>query len=117
MTVMLVVGHPSTSLVSHMGSASLHRLCRETHRPARRRVWCTKFGPVAVVAGSEVNLMSTVAPAPSITTLSPTSGAVGALVTITGTNFGTSQGTSTVKFNGTATATVPSWSADRKSVV
>src|ERR1700686_5157922 len=50
------------------------------------------------------------AAAPSVTSLSPTSGAVGAAVTITGTNFGSTQGTSTVKFNGT-TATVTSWSA------
>ena len=48
--------------------------------------------------------------APSITSLSPTSGAVGAAVTVTGTNFGATQGTGTVKFNGT-TATVTSWSA------
>jgi YD repeat-containing protein len=50
------------------------------------------------------------AAAPNISSLSPTSGAVGASVTITGTNFGSPQGTSTVKFNGT-TATVTSWSA------
>jgi len=48
------------------------------------------------------------ASSPSISSLSPTSGAVGASVTITGTNFGSSQGSSTVKFNGTA-ATVTSW--------
>src|SRR5256886_5008425 len=48
--------------------------------------------------------------APSITNLSPTSGLVGASVTITGVNFGTTQGTSTVKFNGTA-ATPTGWSA------
>jgi hypothetical protein len=47
---------------------------------------------------------------PTITSLSITTGAVGASVTITGTNFGTSQGTSTVKFNGT-TATATSWGA------
>jgi len=47
---------------------------------------------------------------PSITGLSPTSGPVGTSVTITGTNFGASQGTSTVTFNGTA-ATPMSWSA------
>src|SRR5689334_10931385 len=46
----------------------------------------------------------------SITSLSPTSGVVGTSVTITGTKFGTSQGTSTVTFNGT-TATPTSWSA------
>ncbi len=47
---------------------------------------------------------------PSITSVSPTSGATGTLVAITGTNFGASQGTSTVTFNGTA-ATPTSWSA------
>src|SRR6478672_2219028 len=46
---------------------------------------------------------------PSITSLSPTSGAVGAVVTITGSGFGSPQGTSTVKFNGT-TASPTSWS-------
>src|SRR6266849_3041634 len=48
--------------------------------------------------------------APSITSLTPTAGAVGTSVTITGTNFGDRQGTSTVTFNGTA-ATPSSWSA------
>ena len=43
--------------------------------------------------------------------LSPTSGAVGASVTITGTNFGSTQGTSTVTFNGTTATTITSWSA------
>src|SRR5208283_3500226 len=41
--------------------------------------------------------------------LSPTSGAIGTVVTITGTNFGATQGTSTVRFNGTA-GTPTSWS-------
>src|SRR6267143_219820 len=49
--------------------------------------------------------------APSITSLSPTSGAVGASVTITGTNFGTTQGTSTVTFNGTTATAITSWNA------
>jgi IPT/TIG domain len=48
--------------------------------------------------------------ATTITSLSPTSGLVGTSVTITGTNFGSSQGSSTVNFNGTA-ATTASWSA------
>src|SRR6266849_2500845 len=39
---------------------------------------------------------------PSITNLSPSSGLVGTSVTISGSNFGTTQGTSTVKFNGTS---------------
>jgi hypothetical protein len=49
-------------------------------------------------------------PLPTITSLNQTSGAVGTPVTITGTNFGATQGTSTVAFNGTA-ATATSWSA------
>src|SRR5467141_3701908 len=47
---------------------------------------------------------------PSITSLNPASGLVGASVTIAGANFGATQGTSAVKFNGT-TATATSWSA------
>jgi hypothetical protein len=47
---------------------------------------------------------------PSISDLSPSSGAVGTSVTIAGSNFGSTQGTSTVTFNGTA-ATPVSWSA------
>lgn len=46
---------------------------------------------------------------PTIASLSPTSGAVGTAVTITGTNFGSSQGNGGVTFNGMA-ATVNSWS-------
>ena len=49
-------------------------------------------------------------PPPSISSLSLSSAAVGTPVTITGTNFGATQGTSTVTFNGTA-ATPTSWSA------
>jgi hypothetical protein len=47
---------------------------------------------------------------PAISSLSPTSGQVGTAVTITGINFGSSQSTGTVTFNGTA-ATVTTWSA------
>jgi len=52
----------------------------------------------------------TVTPPPSITTLSPNFGPVGTSVTIAGANFGASQGTSTVTFNGTP-ATPTSWNA------
>ena len=48
-------------------------------------------------------------PPPSITNLSPTSGPVSTSVTITGTNFGSTQGSSTVTFNGT-TASPTNWS-------
>lgn len=45
----------------------------------------------------------------SVTNISPTSGSVGTVVTITGKSFGATQGTGTVTFNGTP-ATVNSWS-------
>ena len=47
---------------------------------------------------------------PSITSLNPTSGVEGTLVTSAGANFGATQGTSTVKFNGMV-AMPTSWSA------
>src|SRR5947207_11974658 len=64
-------------------------------------------GNVVVTVSSQASngVNFTVVPAPSITTLSVSTGAEGATVTITGSNFGSSQGTGTVKFNGT-TATV-----------
>jgi hypothetical protein len=53
---------------------------------------------------------STAAASPAITSLNPTFGPVGTVVTISGANFGTSQGTSTIAFNG-AKATPSSWGA------
>lgn len=51
-------------------------------------------------------------PPPTITNLSPNSGTFDTSVTITGTNFGTTQGTSTVTFNGAAaTPCSTCWSA------
>jgi RHS repeat-associated protein len=69
-------------------------------------------GNVVVTVSSQASngLTFTVLATPSITSLAPTSGSVGTPVTITGTNFGSTQGTSTVTFNGTA-ATPTSWSA------
>jgi hypothetical protein len=68
-------------------------------------------GPVVVtvsgVASNGVNF--TVIPPPAITGVSPTSALVGAPVTIMGSNFGTTQGSSKVSFNGT-TAVSTSWS-------
>jgi len=48
---------------------------------------------------------------PGVTGLSPNTGNVGTLVTITGTNFGSPQGTSTVKFNGTVAGAATQWTA------
>lgn len=53
--------------------------------------------------------------APGLTLLSPSSGIVGATVTITGTNMGASQGVATVTFNGT-TATASAWTATSLTV-
>jgi RHS repeat-associated protein len=47
---------------------------------------------------------------PTITGISPTSGGIGALVTITGSNFGTTQGSSSVEFNGSPATSITSWS-------
>jgi RHS repeat-associated protein len=69
-------------------------------------------GSVVVTVGGEASngVPFTVSQAPTIMTLSPTSGAAGTSVTITGVNFGSTQGGSTVTFNGTAGAPT-SWSA------
>jgi hypothetical protein len=51
----------------------------------------------------------TITPSPVIISVSRLSGSVGMSITITGTSFGATQGTSTVTFNG-VTATTTSWS-------
>ena len=70
-------------------------------------------GNVVVTVGGQASngvSFTVIVPAPSITSLTPNTGAVGTAVTISGTNFGATQGTSTVTFNG-VTATATSWSA------
>ena len=56
-----------------------------------------------------VSVSSTAAPAPVITSISATTGAVGSQVEISGANFGTVQGGSAVLLNGSA-VTINSWS-------
>jgi len=51
----------------------------------------------------------TVIPTPSISLVSPNSGVAGTPVNINGTNFGNSQGSSTVTFNGVPAASITSW--------
>src|SRR4029077_4245490 len=64
---------------------------------------------VVTVGGLASNgLTFTVNVPPTLTTLSPNNGAVGASVTVTGTNFGATKGSSTITFNGT-TATPTTW--------
>src|SRR5712691_5668436 len=100
-----------TSTVKFNGTTATTTSWSATSIVARVPTGATTGNVVVTVSNHASNGMNfTVVPAPSITSLSPTSGAEGASVTITGANFGTSQGTSTVKFNGT-TATPTSWSA------
>lgn len=65
---------------------------------------------VTVAGTASAGVTFTVGPVPTITQLAPTTGMPGTVVTITGTNFGATKGTSTVKFNG-LTATTSAWSA------
>jgi hypothetical protein len=55
-------------------------------------------------------------PPPSITSISPASGTIGTVVTLTGSNFGAAQGSSTVTFN-SAAAPVTSWTASSIGVL
>ena len=64
------------------------------------------WGAAIVAFKSATTSVST---SPTITSLTPNSGGIGTSITITGTNFGSTQGTSTVTFNGTA-ATSTFWS-------
>ena len=54
---------------------------------------------------------------PTITSLGPNSDAIGATVSIYGSGFGSSQGSSTVTFNGTRATTISSWSSSSIGVV
>jgi N-acetylneuraminic acid mutarotase len=66
---------------------------------------------VSACAGSVCGSTTmTVLGPPSITGLSPNSGPVGASVTITGTNFGSGEGSSTLTFNGMIATTIMNWS-------
>ena len=67
-------------------------------------------GNVVVAASGRNSNGSNFAVIPHIASLSPNSGTAGTSVTLTGTTFGSTQGSGTVTFNGT-TATATSWSA------
>ncbi len=60
-------------------------------------------------SGVATAVYNIVAAAPIITGISPASGAVGTPVTIAGSNFGASQGSGTVAFNGIIAGTAPTW--------
>jgi hypothetical protein len=68
------------------------------------------FVTVAGQPSNGLNFTVTAPPPPTLVSLTPPLGLVGTSVTITGTNFGSSQGTSTVTFNGVPSVPT-SWSA------
>jgi hypothetical protein len=73
--------------------------------------------PIALGGESILNFQFTSnAALPSISSLTPNSGPIGTSVTIAGSNFGATQSTSTVTFNGTA-ATPTTWSASSIVVI
>ncbi|MCL5037082.1 MAG: IPT/TIG domain-containing protein [Chloroflexi bacterium] len=71
-------------------------------------------GPIVVTAaGGQSNADVIFGVAPKIDTLNPTTGFAGSAVTVLGANFGSSRGTSVVKFNGVDAASYTSWSDTR----
>ena len=65
---------------------------------------------VVTVGGRPTGISFTIVPGPALSSLSPALGDAGTSITITGSNFGSTQGSSTVNFNG-ATAAPTSWSS------
>ena len=65
----------------------------------------------AVFSNVSVTPTVTVPNPPTLTSVAPSSGIVGSAVILAGTNFGTSQGTSTVTFNGILAAPATAWGA------
>jgi hypothetical protein len=102
-----------TSTVTFNGTPAVATVWSPLSIVALVPVGATSGGVVVTVGGIASNATTftvTASTSPNISNLSPVNGPVGTPVTITGTNFGATKGTSTVKFNGT-TATPTSWSA------
>lgn len=72
----------------------------------------TSNSPTNLITGTfdNVSVSSSTSLAPTITSVSATAGAIGSTINISGSNFGTSQGSSKVYLNGTA-ATATGWGA------
>ncbi len=93
------------------GEAKMRLIARLVGRhTSRLGAFILSIGILVVLAGCSSGGSSVLPPAPSITGLNLTSGVVGTSITISGANFGATQGSSTVTFNGIAAA-VTSWSA------
>ena len=70
-----------------------------------------------VVQNDGILLRYSLAVAPATLTLTPASGFIGMSVTVSGSNFGATQGTSAVTFNGVSAGTATSWSDTQIVVV
>jgi len=101
-----------TSTITFNGTVATPTSWSATSIVAPVPVGATTGNVVVTVGGQASNSdgFTVTPPSPTITSVSPSSGPVGTAVTVTGTNFGSTQGSSTVTFNGTA-ATPTSWSA------
>jgi hypothetical protein len=101
-----------SSTVAFNGTAAAATSWNSTSIAATVPAGATSGSVVVTVSGQASNGVSftVTASAPTISTVSPNTGAVGTPVLITGTNFGTTQGSSTVTFNGTAAAAT-SWNS------
>ncbi len=73
----------------------------------------TVVTPAGTTATNNADLFTyTISPTPSIiTSITPNSGLVGSSVAILGSNFGSTQGSSTVSFNGTLAAAATTWTS------
>jgi uncharacterized protein YbbK (DUF523 family) len=102
---------PISSFVTFNGTQGRSTNWSDTSITIPVPVGATTGNVVVSVGGVVSNGVSfTVTPPPSITSLNPTSGPVGTSVTISGANFGASQGANAVTFNGTAAA-VTTWTS------
>ena len=100
-----------TSTLTFHGTAATPTSWSGTSIAAPVPAGATTGNVVVIVNGvASVGAAFTVIPTPDIGSLLPPAAAVGAPVTITGANFGATQGTSTLTFNG-VTAVPTSWSA------
>ena len=106
-----------SSTVTFNGTAAAATSWSSTSVAVTVPAGATTGNVVVTVGGRASNGVSftVTASVPTISAVSPNSGAVGAAVTITGTNFGTTQGSSTVTFNGTAAAAT-NWSSTSVAV-
>jgi len=78
--------------------------------PVTSSAYETQFNGDLEAYVGELSMTPKVLPTPSLTSLSVNNGIAGASVTLTGTNFGVSQATSTVQF-GSAIAPIVSWNS------